>query len=58
MCSDLFDRIKIPVQDAIKSAELVDENELLSVILVGGSTRIPRLQAELLKASNRYKSYT
>eukprot|EP00192_Tetraselmis_astigmatica_P007300 CAMPEP_0117663384 /NCGR_PEP_ID=MMETSP0804-20121206/8575_1 /TAXON_ID=1074897 /ORGANISM="Tetraselmis astigmatica, Strain CCMP880" /LENGTH=694 /DNA_ID=CAMNT_0005470381 /DNA_START=179 /DNA_END=2263 /DNA_ORIENTATION=- len=40
MCSDLLDRCKIPVQNALKDADLTlkDINE---VILVGGSTRIP-----------------
>lgn len=52
MCADLFDRIKKPIEDAIKMAEL-PADEIISVILVGGSTRIPKVQDELLKATNK-----
>lgn len=43
LCSDLIDRCRIPIQNALKDAELapdaIDQN-----VLVGGSTRIPAVQ--------------
>lgn len=52
MCSDLFDRVKNPVLDAFKLSEMLPE-ELRAVILVGGSTRIPKVQEELMKATDK-----
>lgn len=52
MCADLFERVKNPVNDAMKLAEMIDE-EIGAVILVGGSTRIPKVQDELMKASKK-----
>ena len=40
ICSDLLDRCKRPVEQAIKDAKL-SANDIDEVILVGGSTRIP-----------------
>ncbi|KAK5859282.1 hypothetical protein PBY51_003361 [Eleginops maclovinus] len=49
LCADLFDRVPGPVQDALSTAEMkLDEIE--QVILVGGSTRVPKVQEVLLKA--------
>ncbi|KAF7656509.1 hypothetical protein LDENG_00040020 [Lucifuga dentata] len=49
LCADLFERVPRPVQDALMSAEMkLDEIE--QVILVGGSTRVPKVQEVLLKA--------
>ncbi|KAM7374913.1 hypothetical protein PAMP_007547 [Pampus punctatissimus] len=49
LCADLFGRVPRPVQDALTSAEMkLDEIE--QVILVGGSTRVPKVQEVLLKA--------
>jgi heat shock protein 1/8 len=47
LCSDLLDRCRTPVENALRDAKLTfkDINE---VILVGGSTRIPAVQ-ELVK---------
>nr|YP_010930409.1 heat shock protein 70 [Ochrosphaera neapolitana]WKK50137.1 heat shock protein 70 [Ochrosphaera neapolitana] len=43
LCSELIDRCRIPIQNALKDAELtadaIDQN-----VLVGGSTRIPAVQ--------------
>jgi molecular chaperone DnaK len=43
LCSNLIDRCRIPIQNALKDAELspdaIDQN-----VLVGGSTRIPAVQ--------------
>ncbi|XP_037605415.1 hypoxia up-regulated protein 1 isoform X2 [Sebastes umbrosus] len=49
LCADLFERVPGPVQDALASAEMkLDEIE--QVILVGGATRVPKVQEVLLKA--------
>ncbi len=47
LCSDLFERLKAPCQTAIKDAGLKVE-QIQEVILVGGSTRIPKAQ-EIVK---------
>ncbi|ERT07396.1 chaperone protein DnaK [Lyngbya aestuarii BL J] len=43
MCSDLLDRCRVPVEQALKDANLSASN-LSEVVLVGGSTRIPAVQ--------------
>ncbi|GAA0139415.1 Hsp70 family chaperone [Lithospermum erythrorhizon] len=47
LCSDLLDRVKTPVQNALRDAKL-SFSDIDEVILVGGSTRIPAVQ-ELVK---------
>jgi molecular chaperone DnaK len=47
LCSDLFEKTLGPVEQAIKDAKL-SPNQIDDVILVGGSTRIPKIQ-ELVK---------
>ncbi|XP_042330358.1 hypoxia up-regulated protein 1 isoform X2 [Sceloporus undulatus] len=49
LCSDLFQRVAGPVQQALNSAEM-NLNEIDQVILVGGATRVPKVQEFLLKA--------
>ncbi|XP_007441553.1 hypoxia up-regulated protein 1 [Python bivittatus] len=49
LCSDLFERVAGPVQQALSSAEM-SLNEIDQVILVGGATRVPKVQEFLLKA--------
>ncbi len=44
LCEDLFDRCKAPVKRAIEDAKL-SVDAIKEVVLVGGSTRIPRVQA-------------
>ena len=44
LCRDLLDRCKKPVENAIKDAGL-SKGEIDEVVLVGGSTRIPAVQA-------------
>lgn len=44
LCHDLLDRCKKPVEQAIKDAGL-SKGEIDEVVLVGGSTRIPSVQA-------------
>ncbi|XP_073685468.1 hypoxia up-regulated protein 1 [Garra rufa] len=49
LCEDLFDRVPGPVKEALAASEMrMDEIE--QVILVGGSTRVPKVQDVLLKA--------
>ncbi|XP_056450361.1 hypoxia up-regulated protein 1 [Gadus chalcogrammus] len=52
MCADLFERVSRPVQDALATAEMTAES-IEQVILVGGSTRVPKVQEVLLKAVNK-----
>jgi molecular chaperone DnaK len=47
LCADLFDKTLVPVENAIKDAK-VTPSQINEVILVGGSTRIPKIQ-ELVK---------
>ena len=43
MCSDLFDKLLEPCRRAVKNSKL-DMMEIDEVVLVGGSTRIPKVQ--------------
>ena len=43
LCEDLFDRCRGPVERAISDAKL-SVDQIKEVVLVGGSTRIPRVQ--------------
>ncbi len=47
LVDDLFDRVRGPVQQALKDAKM-DPGQIDEVVLVGGSTRIPKVQ-ELVK---------
>lgn len=47
LCSDLLDRLRTPVETALKDANL-SLKDIDEVVLVGGSTRIPAVQ-ELVK---------
>ncbi|XP_054611866.1 hypoxia up-regulated protein 1 [Dunckerocampus dactyliophorus] len=49
LCADLFERVPGPVQDALAAAEM-NLDEIEQVILVGGATRVPKVQEVLLKA--------
>jgi len=44
LCSDLFDKVLEPCKRAIKNSK-VDVKEIDEVVLVGGSSRIPRVQS-------------
>ncbi|XP_075460319.1 hypoxia up-regulated protein 1 isoform X2 [Ascaphus truei] len=48
LCVDLFQRVSAPVQQALSSAEM-SLDEIDQVILVGGATRVPKVQEFLLK---------
>jgi len=43
LCSDLIDRCRVPVENAMRDAKL-DKSAINEVVLVGGSTRIPAVQ--------------
>ena len=47
LCEDLFNKTLIPVENAIKDAKVTPQ-QIDDIILVGGSTRIPKIQ-ELVK---------
>lgn len=49
MCSGLLKRVSGPVEQALKSSA-ISLDEIESVILVGGGTRVPKVQELLLKA--------
>lgn len=42
LCSDLIDRCRVPVENALRDAKLNKEN-IDEVVMVGGSTRIPAI---------------
>jgi L1 cell adhesion molecule like protein len=46
ICQDLFDRLKIPIDDALADAKL-SRNEVSEIVLVGGSSRIPKVKSFL-----------
>ncbi|KAL5499635.1 hypothetical protein EMCRGX_G011087 [Ephydatia muelleri] len=52
LCEDLFDRVTFPVEQALKSADMT-MGEIDAVILVGGGTRVPKVQQKLLAASKK-----
>ncbi|MDJ0795299.1 MAG: molecular chaperone DnaK [Calothrix sp. MO_167.B12] len=43
LCSDLIDRCRIPVENALRDAK-INKSDIDEVVLVGGSTRIPAVQ--------------
>ncbi len=43
LCADLFDRCRVPVENALRDAK-IDKEKIDEVVLVGGSTRIPAVQ--------------
>jgi molecular chaperone DnaK len=47
LCSDIFSRLMEPCKKAIQDAN-IDKKEIQEIILVGGSTRIPKVQ-EMVK---------
>lgn len=52
LCSDLLDRLRTPVQTALRDAKL-SFKDLDEVILVGGSTRIPAVQDLVRKMTGK-----
>ncbi|CAN1305849.1 Stromal 70 kDa heat shock-related protein, chloroplastic [Linum perenne] len=57
LCSDLLDRVKTPVENALKDANL-SFKDLDEVILVGGSTRIPAVQELVKKLTGKEPNVT
>lgn len=57
LCSNLIDRLKTPVNNALKDAKLSISN-LDEVILVGGSTRIPSVQETVRKITGKDPNVT
>ena len=43
LCEDLFDRLRIPCETALKDGGL-SPSDVAEIVMVGGSTRIPRVQ--------------
>jgi len=43
LCADLYDRLRSPCETALKDAKL-SASDVENVVMVGGSTRIPRVQ--------------
>jgi len=46
ICQPLFDRLKLPIDDALTDAKL-SKNEISEIVLVGGSSRIPKVKSFL-----------
>jgi len=57
MCSDLLDRCRAPVENALRDAKL-SFGDIDEVILVGGSTRIPAVQALVKKMTGKEPNVT
>lgn len=53
LCSDLFRSTLAPVEKALKDSKL-NTREIHDVVMVGGSTRIPKIQ-RLVQVSNKYR---
>ncbi|MFP4299541.1 MAG: molecular chaperone DnaK [Spirulinaceae cyanobacterium] len=52
MCSDLLDRCRLPVEQALKDAQL-SASDIHEVVLVGGSTRIPAVKEMVKKVTGK-----
>ena len=46
LCQDLFERLKLPLDDSLSDAKL-SRNEISEIVLVGGSSRIPKVKSFL-----------
>ncbi|XP_021846134.1 stromal 70 kDa heat shock-related protein, chloroplastic-like [Spinacia oleracea] len=57
ICSDLLDRLKMPVESALKDAQLSIKN-IDEVVLVGGSTRIPAVLDVVKKMTGKEPNCT
>ncbi|KAL3641417.1 70-kilodalton heat shock protein [Castilleja foliolosa] len=57
LCSDLLDRLKTPVENALRDANL-SIKDIDEVILVGGSTRIPAVQNLVRKMTGKDPNVT
>ncbi|GLT71944.1 hypothetical protein SLA2020_439260 [Shorea laevis] len=57
LCSDLLDRLRAPVESALRDAKL-SFKDIDEVILVGGSTRIPAVQELVRKMTGKEPNMT
>jgi|TARA_B110000285_G_scaffold231850_1_gene301506 molecular chaperone DnaK len=57
LCDDLISRCRIPVENSLKDARL-DTAKLDQVVLVGGSTRIPSVQAVVKSITGKTPNQT
>ncbi|MEY2859298.1 MAG: chaperone protein DnaK, partial [Cyanobacteriota bacterium] len=57
LCSDLIDRCRIPVEQALKDSKLAKE-AIDEVVMVGGSTRIPAIVDITQKVLNKQPNQT
>lgn len=57
ICSDLIDRCRIPVENAMKDAKLNTSN-IDEIVLVGGSTRIPAVKEVVKKILGKEPNQT
>lgn len=58
LCSDLLDRLRTPVETALKDANLSLKDDIDEVVLVGGSTRIPAVQDLVKKMTAKEPNVT
>eukprot|EP00117_Sycon_ciliatum_P041242 scpid39528/ scgid30207/ Hypoxia up-regulated protein 1 len=52
MCEDVFARVQAPVEQALKAAEM-DASDLEQVIIVGGGSRVPKVQQLLMEVAKK-----
>ena len=52
MCQDLFKKTFVPVEKVLADSKLA-KNDIDEIVLVGGSTRIPKIQSQLMQLFNR-----
>ncbi|HEY9615208.1 MAG TPA: molecular chaperone DnaK [Microcoleaceae cyanobacterium] len=57
MCSDLLDRCRVPVEQALRDAKMTAK-DIDEVVLVGGSTRIPAVQNLVRQLTNKDPNMT
>ncbi|MDD3178402.1 MAG: molecular chaperone DnaK [Candidatus ainarchaeum sp.] len=57
LCSDLFKRVEGPIKQALKDAGL-DASKIDEILLVGGSSRIPKVQEIVEKITNKKPNRT
>jgi molecular chaperone DnaK len=57
ICADLIDRCRVPVENAVRDAK-IDKSKIDEIVLVGGSTRIPAVQAIVKKVLGKEPNQT
>jgi molecular chaperone DnaK len=57
LCNDLINKCRLPVENAIRDAE-IDKSKIDEVVLVGGSTRIPSIQNLVKTLTNKNPNQT